>query len=36
MNLTKNFTLEEMTASIVAAKKGISNVPANEIIENLK
>jgi hypothetical protein len=36
MNLTKNFTLEELTASITAANKGINNVPAKEIIDNLK
>jgi uncharacterized protein YcbK (DUF882 family) len=36
MNLTKDFTLEEMTASIVAANKNINNVPSKEIVENLK
>jgi hypothetical protein len=36
MNLTKNFTLEEMTASSFAARNGINNVPTDdEILGNL-
>lgn len=36
MNLSKHFTLEEFTASSVAERKGITNVPNAEQIENLK
>lgn len=36
MNLTPNFTLEEMTFSQTAARLGIVNTPSTEIIQNLK
>ena len=36
MQLTKNFTLEELTRSDTAAKRGIRNVPDNEAIGNLR
>ena len=36
MNLTKNFTLEEMTRSDIAIKYGIKNIPNKAEIENLK
>jgi uncharacterized protein YcbK (DUF882 family) len=36
MQLTKNFTLEEMIASITAGNKGIINKPTQTIINNLK
>lgn len=36
MNLSDNFTLEQLTASSVALRKGISNVPDADQIENLK
>ena len=34
--LSKNFTLEELTFSDAAARHGIDNTPNEEIIENLK
>ncbi|MBZ5552683.1 MAG: peptidase M15 [Acidobacteriia bacterium] len=36
MNLTDHFTLEELTASSTAIRKGIDNTPSAEIIDNLK
>lgn len=36
MNLTDHFTLEEMTFSATAARKGIDNTPTPEIIEALR
>lgn len=36
MNLSTNFTLEELTFSHTAVRKGISNVPSQEIIANLE
>jgi len=36
MNLTENFTLEEMILSEYAARNGIDNTPPPEHIENLK
>lgn len=36
MNLSEHFTLEEMTASETAARKGIDNTPSEKIIANLK
>lgn len=36
MKLTKNFTLEEMTASDTARKHGISNTPCEEHEANLR
>jgi hypothetical protein len=36
MNLTTNFTLEELVASQEAARKGIDNTPPPEVIERLK
>lgn len=37
MNLTTNFTLQEMTESLTAKKRGIDNTPHDEkVIENLK
>lgn len=35
MNLSKNFTLEEMTASDTARRYGIHNYPTTDIIKNL-
>ncbi len=35
MNLSDNFTLEQLTASGVALRKGIPNVPSADNIENL-
>lgn len=34
--LSKNFSLDEMTASQTASRRGIDNTPSAEIIENLK
>ena len=34
--LTKNFTLEELTASATAKKLGVSNMPSPEIRKNLE
>lgn len=34
--LSKNFTLEELTASVTAKKKGIDNTPSKEVKENLR
>ncbi len=36
MNLSPNFTLEELTSSETADRHGIDNTPSAEIIENLK
>ena len=36
MNLTENFTLDEMIKSQTAERKGIDNYPEKEHIENLK
>ena len=36
MQLSKHFTLKEMTRSMTAQRKGISNEPTEEHIENLK
>lgn len=36
MNLTENFTLEELIFSQTATRKGINNEPSNKIKENLK
>lgn len=36
MNLSKNFTLEELTHSTTAKRKGINNTPTKEVIDNLK
>ena len=36
MNLSQNFSLRELTKSQTAERKGISNEPAEEHIENLK
>ena len=36
MNLTNNFTLEELTASQYASRNGIDNTPNAEQIESLK
>ena len=35
MNLSNNFTLEQLTASTIALKKGIDNVPNDEQVANL-
>ena len=36
MNLSPNFTLEEMTASESAVRHGIDNTPPNEVLMNLR
>jgi len=36
MNLSPNFTLEEMTASETAARHGIDNTPPNDVLMNLR
>lgn len=36
MNLSKNFTLSELTKSNEAARHGIDNTPTAEIVENLR
>lgn len=36
MQLTKNFTLEEMVRSNTAVSQGIDNIPEEEQVENLK
>jgi len=36
MRLSENFSLEELTASETAARKGIDNSPSEEVIDNLK
>lgn len=36
MNLSPNFTLQELTASETAERHGIDNTPSAEVIENLK
>ena len=36
MQLSKHFTLEEMTRSMVAARKGIDNTPGAGEIKNLE
>lgn len=35
MNLSEHFTLEELTASEVALRKGIDNTPTDDIVANL-
>lgn len=36
MNLSPNFTLEELTASETAVRYGIDNTPDNEVLMNLR
>ena len=36
MKLSVHFTLEEMTKSQTASRKGIDNTPTQEVVENLK
>ena len=36
MQLSKHFSLEEMTRSMVAARKGIDNIPGAGEIKNLE
>ena len=36
MNLSPNFTLEEMTASETASRHGIDNTPPNDVLMNLR
>ena len=36
MRLSKHFSLEEMTRSMVAARKGIDNIPGAGEIKNLE
>lgn len=36
MNLSKNFTLAELTHSDTAVKKGLDNTPTEEVIKNLQ
>jgi zinc D-Ala-D-Ala carboxypeptidase len=36
MNLSPNFTLEELTASETAVRYGIDNTPNNEVLMNLR
>jgi hypothetical protein len=36
MRLSENFSLEELTASETAARRGIDNTPSEEVINNLK
>jgi hypothetical protein len=36
MNLSTNFTLEEMTASEAAVRHGIDNTPPNDVLMNLR
>ena len=36
MQLSKHFSLEEMTKSQTASRKGIDNTPTQEVVENLK
>jgi uncharacterized protein YcbK (DUF882 family) len=36
MKLSENFSLEELTASETAARKGIDNTPSEDVINNLK
>lgn len=36
MQLSEHFSLEEMTVSQTAARRGIDNTPSPEIVENLK
>jgi len=36
MQLTKNFSLLELTSSETAVRKGIDNTPSEEVISNLK
>ena len=35
MNLSEHFTLEELTASEVGARKGIDNTPGPQVQQNL-
>ncbi|BAN21761.1 D-Ala-D-Ala carboxypeptidase family metallohydrolase [Caballeronia insecticola] len=36
MNLTAHFTLDELTPSRVAARRGIDNTPSEAVIANLR
>lgn len=36
MNLTQNFSLEELTKSEAALRKGLDNTPDEEVIQNLQ
>ena len=36
MNITKNFSLLELTSSETAARKGIDNTPSTEVVANLR
>lgn len=36
MNLSPNFTLDELTVSQEAARRGLSNVPTPEVVEELR
>lgn len=36
MNLSPNFTLQELTVSEIAARHGLDNTPPPQVIENLK
>lgn len=36
MKLSPNFSLEELTMSETAARKGIDNTPSTEVIENMR
>ena len=36
MNLSEHFTLEELTFSQTATRKGINNVPSEAVVRNLK
>lgn len=36
MNLSPNFTLEEMTASETASRHGVDNIPDNDALMNLR
>lgn len=36
MRLTENFTLEELTHSATAVRKGVNNIPGSEEVSNLR
>ena len=36
MNLSPNFTLDELTHSDLAARKGINNDPSSDVLDNLR
>jgi hypothetical protein len=36
MRLSKNFSLEELTKSDTAIRRGINNVPSEDVINNFK